>query len=274
MSEQARQPQGVPVGGQFAPMAKPESGIELRPLDGSFLYPPIFTSATDVVDFWSRVEIPDEVLARAERVYRETREPLGREWAAGSWESWTQHDWDADNPQPDPADVGATADWEGRKRAAQADWEMRMRQVLADRPESLDRRDVRPLVRAAAMFRSAAGDLDWDGYKDVCGHEIVLTSGRTSVQDASIDTGLGAVASRFLDADRYELDRAMTPAAEPVQTVTKDDIRAIVEQTVSKAISEQNVALDRALDELTDNIGRVGQVAIDMNDPRFGKRRR
>ena len=255
MTEQQRVPRGVPEGGQFAQSERGEANLDLRPLDGSFLYPPVFSTAEEVISFWSRVEIPDEVLARAERVYKDYYADIIEHWPEVAW-SYEEWDWNAENPQPEPGDAGAVADWEGRKRGAQADYEERMKQVLSARPETLDRRDVRPLVRAAAMFRSAANDLDWDGYQAVCQHPVALTTGPKPVRAAAFESGFSGVARQFLDAEYYPLDG-----------VSQEDIERIVNQSVSKAIGEQNAAIDRAFDELTDHLGRVGNAVIDMHGP-------
>lgn len=281
MSNQPRIPTGVPTGGQFSVPEKTEAGVELRPLDGSFLYPPVFTTAEDIIDFWSRVEIPDEVLARTERLYREGFEPLGVHWPSSAWRAHGLYDWRNNHPQPDAADVAATAAWEGECRVAQADYEENLSQVMSQRPETLDRRDVRPLVRAAAMFRSAVAGPDDDFYA-VSGHPIVLTAGTSTVGDAAINSTLAAMPNRFLDADNYDLDRSRTAnaanadggASEAGEAITKDDIRRIVQETINQAILEQNVSLDAALDELTDNIGAGFGAVIDVNDPKFGKRKR
>lgn len=64
MSEQQRVPAGVPTGGQFAPNDRSETDVALRPVDGSFLYPPPLRTADEIIAFWSTVEIPDIALAR------------------------------------------------------------------------------------------------------------------------------------------------------------------------------------------------------------------
>ena len=255
MTEQQRVPRGVPEGGQFAQSERGEANLDLRPLDGSFLYPPVFSTAEEVISFWSRVEIPDEVLARAERCYRDYFDEVSEHWPRVSWgyEKWA---WDNANPSPNPADTGAVADWEGRQRAAQTDWEERMTAILTARPETLDRRDVRPLVRATAMVRSASNDLDWDGYVAVCQHPVALTTGAKAAREAAFESGFSGVARQFLDAEYYPLDG-----------VSQEDIERIVNQSVSKAIGEQNAAIDRAFDELTDHLGRVGNAVIDMHGP-------
>ena len=70
MNDVPRQPQGTPVGGQFAPDRKPEGGdIEVKFADnksynaqGTALHPPLPRDARQVVDFWATVEMPDHLL--------------------------------------------------------------------------------------------------------------------------------------------------------------------------------------------------------------------
>lgn len=265
---QSRVPRGVPDGGQWAATERGEAHLDLTPLDGSLLYPPIFTNAEQIIDFWSRVEVSDEVLHRAERVYRDVYAEVSQTWPAVAWKRYGQADWADDNPAPDPSDVGATADWEGRKRAAQVDYEDALSEVVSRRPERLDRRDVRPLVRATAMLRAAtaalnSGVLDLDGYHQVTAHDVVLTTGPTTVQAAAIETGYAGVARRFLDADQYDLDG-----------IPRDEMRQIVREEMNQANHDQNVKMDRVFDELTDNLGTVEETILDVADPKGARRRR
>ncbi len=80
----ARHSAGTPAGGQFAPIQMSETPVELDmwdPHEGTFQFPPRPRDARDVIYFWMRVEIPDEVcfatrVAYTDRQNREVQEEL------------------------------------------------------------------------------------------------------------------------------------------------------------------------------------------------------
>lgn len=80
----ARHSAGTPAGGQFAPIQMSETPVELDmwdPHEGTFEFPPRPRDARDVIYFWMRVEIPDEVcfatrVAHTDRQNREVQEEL------------------------------------------------------------------------------------------------------------------------------------------------------------------------------------------------------
>lgn len=276
MTEQPRTPSGVPTGGQFAQSERAESGVVLRPVDGSFMYPPAFQSAADVIDFWSRVEIPDEVLAKCQQVHVQNFEFVRDQWPAFAWKTYDGLYWECANPMPDPADVGATSDWEGRKRAAQVDFEEALSARLTQRPEMLNRKDLRPLVRAAGMWLALA-EIDRVEGGVVAAVPVELSTGTLTVREAMMETGFAGMANRFMNPEVYDADgdgRIDPPVAPGAPDFDWERHRKIVEETVRGAIAEQNVALDRVFDEMTDNIGKVGAVIMDVNDPRGVRRKK
>lgn len=279
------QKQRVPSGVPFAAAAKAESHIVLPPLDGDFEYQPYLKTAAEVIDFWSRVEIPNVVLARCQAVYAANWQSVADQSAEQAWVKFGLPEWRGENPAPDGADVAAQADWEGRRTAAQNSYENALRERLAARPELLDRRDIRPLVRASAMFaavhRPGAGEDFWD----VWDHEIELTSGPTTVGRALVDTGLHGLVHNYIDPSLYDHDGdgLIDPPAPSGVTLTAEEVDRMIERAAEQAadrvngeiaakFDEQNRALDGALDELTDNLGQVGVAVIDAGDTRRRRR--
>lgn len=280
MTEQPRTPAGVPTGGQFAALARGEAGVALKPLDGSFMFPPPMRTADEIIDFWSRVEIPDEVLARTRLVFRENREMLKTDWPHHAWdwdEAWR---WGEQNPQPDPSDAGAFADWEGRQRVAQDQYENAMRVRLQDLPEELERADIRPLFRASAMMRTAM-DLDHLPFEDqrrIQDHVMQFATGPRRVGDVTVETGMAGLAHRFVYPDNYDkdgdgvIDPPTTPSLAMSADFDWDRHKQIVNEAVQNAIGEHEQKLDEALNEIysgiTADIALANEANLTAMDPR------
>lgn len=125
-----RLPAGTPDGGQFAPGSTLEAPVVLRstPQDGSFHYPPAFTTAQQLVDFyWSSVPIPEEVLPKVQNAYEAHRAQAINEQMAA---------WDEANPVPE----------EGRfRKGQQQQWEAARAQAVTDARGRFQHDAVTPL---------------------------------------------------------------------------------------------------------------------------------
>lgn len=105
--------------------------------DGTFEYPPIPRSVEQHVAFWSRVKVPDAIIARVRASYvQRTQE----------WRNEQMGAWVAANPQP-------------IKQRELEEWDAQSQRVAADidqqRPSSIPAVLARPLIRAAQMARYA-----------------------------------------------------------------------------------------------------------------------
>jgi hypothetical protein len=262
MADQARgKTPGVPGtnDGSWKAHENGESDVSLSEYDGSFLYPPYFESPEEVIEFWSNVEIPDEVLANAQSLYADNRRVIQRDWPMDSWRKYGSPMFKMDHPVPGEQSP-EYASWVKAHDDVSYAYEERL-QRTAGQAESLDRRDVRALVRSVAMVRSAITDLPREEFHAVAAHRVRLKDGEKGVFDAANDSGLLMYHEDVLDpASKKNLARA--------------DVEAIVKKVVDDAIAKQNESLDNVFDELTDNLSKVGQVVIDMNDPDFVKRQK
>lgn len=285
MTEQPREPRGTPTGGQFSHGQRRGANVALAPLDGSFLFPPPMRTAEEIIDFWSRVEIPDEALARMQRVYRDSRESLLRDWPAAAWFWYAKWVWHEQNPSPpDGANPGEIADWEGRARSAQADYEDRVRARVQDLPEELDRRDVRPLFRATAMLHTASRDADiaWPERRTVAEHRIEFGDGPRSVADATVETGTIGFSAGFVLPENYDadgdgvIDRPDFDWDKHRKIVNDAVIAAALVQygATQQALDRQNEQLDGAFDEIYGAQQVVAQTVVDVNDTGKKKRRK
>lgn len=268
MTEQPRDPKGTPTGGQFISARRSESGVSLK-TEGSFLFPPPMRTPEEVIDFYSSVEIPDQVLARTRLVYEESRAKALRSWAQYAWGYYEQGYWGERNPRPADADgPGALADWEGRERAAQADYEEKLQERLHRLPETLDRADVRPMFRAVAMWHAAQGFDTWAERKRVAEHQIEFGDGHRGAAEASVESGLAGLASSFVTPESYDTD------GDGVIDRDLDLQRAIVAEVVNEALDRQNRQLDAALDELHHGQQITAQTVVDAADTGKPKKRR
>lgn len=145
---------GVPEGGQFAQKNHAESPVKLFDRnDGSFYKPSPSSTAEHCINFWSTVQIPDEVINQLESVYYQTRladVKSGVEQRVADWkQSWLQ-----ENPKP----RFKVEEWEARFQSDLASFKAQATEDLTnERPMKLGIYDSRQLVRAAQMLYHIPG---------------------------------------------------------------------------------------------------------------------
>ena len=265
MNDQARVAPGVPSGGQFATTERGESTVTLAPIDvpsGSFLYPPVLRNADEAVAFWSTVEIPDEVLARLDRAYVDVLDQMKLVVPTKSWNGDARLVWERDNPAP--SDPSARASWESSRDSAEATYAERMRRKFASAPDRLNRADLRPLVRATAMW-TAVREMDDAERLKVHDHVLDFTDGPRRVATAAVETGIAGWRGRFLDPEIYDAD------GDGIFDSQVSKIR----ETVREIMDEHETKLDGALDELHDNVVSVRNTVLAVTNPKqFEKDRR
>lgn len=143
--EQARD-----ASGKFTHMGNGDSGqIDLweEPQDGTFEFPPSFTQAKQVVDFWVNVKIPDGAC----RSVVNASQALGARDAAAAEAAW-----DAANPKP----VQQTGMFKAKPTETYEQWMTRrnaaLKSAFAPLTRALIQPDaVRPIIRAACMYRDS-----------------------------------------------------------------------------------------------------------------------
>lgn len=145
-----RQPQGIPVGGQFAPNQHSEAPIRLFDrTDGSFLNPAPSATAEHCIQFWSNVEIPDEIIDQVADAYVKYRsEEIDRDMdqVMGQWRT----NWEAQNPVPKDKQL---PEYQQRFKTEYEQYRQSVLPgVMAKRPERLGEYDTRQLIRAAKML--------------------------------------------------------------------------------------------------------------------------
>jgi hypothetical protein len=145
-----RQPQGIPAGGQFAANNHSEAPIRLFDrTDGSFLNPAPSATADHCVQFWSNVEIPDEIIDQVADAYAKFRsEEIDKdmEQLMGQWRA----SWEAQNPAPKDKHL---PEYQQRFKDEYEQHRLSiLPRVEAKRPERLGQYDTRQLIRAAKML--------------------------------------------------------------------------------------------------------------------------
>lgn len=145
-----RQPQGIPVGGQFAPNQHSEAPIRLFDrTDGSFLNPAPSATAEHCIAFWSAVEIPDEIIDQVVDAYAKSRSAeidTDMEQIMAQWRTR----WEEQNPAPKDKHL---PEYQQRfKNEYEQHLQAVMPGVVAKRPERLGEYDTRQLIRAAKML--------------------------------------------------------------------------------------------------------------------------
>lgn len=188
-TEPLRHPGGTPDGGRFATMSRQEPDVTLAHLsdeeynaDGTFQYPPMPRSVAQHVAFWSRVPVPDAIIARVRAAYIE--DVIG--WRGDQIEAWA-----AQHPVPKHK-----RDWdpwrEARDRAGA--------EIDASRPAEIPSVLARPLIRAAQMARYA----QWFQAREE--YDAVL--------ETSVDVGTEEPWTVQQVLDVYKLDRLPDAAFE------------------------------------------------------------
>lgn len=168
-NDQPRQPGGTPTGGRFAPMSRQEPDVSLAHLsdeeynaDGTFEYPPIPRSVAQHVAFWSRVRVPDPILARVRSTYTQ------------HWSEWSEeqmHAW----ARTDPTPIGGEFNAKAKQRTAWGErFDARAAELEVERPKDLPAVLARPLIRAAQMAKFAQWLETQDQYDEVMATEVDL----------------------------------------------------------------------------------------------------
>lgn len=140
-----RVPAGVPDGGRFASRVSPETPIRLHDVShgGTFEFPPAFSTADELVAFWSRVPVPDRATRAFQLAYQSSRQAEIDE---------RMSEWDAANPAPHDTRLRKAdpAAWQAARQA-------HLDEVAASFPTGFIRADrVRPILRIAQMCRWSA----------------------------------------------------------------------------------------------------------------------
>ncbi|MGL5825517.1 MAG: hypothetical protein ACRCYU_11995 [Nocardioides sp.] len=246
--------------GRFAEHQRAETSVSLapveKPLQGSFLYPPRFKTAEELVDFWSRVEIPDAILDRISETWEDEHEDIvnGRR----------KHHFDDYDYLPfamaDPKLADDHPDAKARnERYVAARTEHAKTVVLADDiPEELDPRDIRTYARIYAIGYYADEDFDYAERKEALDTVVETPKGRMAIGRFYADSGLGRMSKAPLKAASYR----------PSSLIDTDDIEEAVEDAMEESFSKHEKKLDRALDELYAAIHGTAEVTIATADRR------
>ncbi len=155
-TEPLRHPGGTPDGGRFATTSRQEPDVTLAHLsdeeynaDGTFEFPPMPRSVEQHVAFWSRVPVPDPIIARARVHYGRF---LG-EWRGDQLEAWQRE-------HPVPPRKKDWDPWRAARDAAAAE-------IDSAHPSQIPTVIARPLIRAAQMARYAKWFQTQEEYDEV-----------------------------------------------------------------------------------------------------------
>lgn len=148
---QPRTPPGVSTGGQYAATPREESPVSLQlpareyNADGTFEFPPIARDAEQLVDFWLRVPVPDQVLHQLRAEYHE---------AQLQWRVDRLAELEVEEGDPEPEKMRharVTPEWDAWfERRNQREVEL-----LAEHPGGISQVMTRPLARITMMHRQA-----------------------------------------------------------------------------------------------------------------------
>ncbi|ACL42375.1 hypothetical protein Achl_4424 (plasmid) [Pseudarthrobacter chlorophenolicus A6] len=144
-----RAPAGIPSGGQFVATNHAEAPIRLFDrTDGSFLNPAPSATAEHCIQFWSNVEIPDEIIDQVVDAYATFRQKEIDQDMEQHMTAWRTH-WEEQNPVP-------KRNLEEYQERFKREYEQHRQSVLpgvvAKRPERLGQYDTRQLIRATKML--------------------------------------------------------------------------------------------------------------------------
>jgi hypothetical protein len=144
-----RQPQGVPADGQFAANNRAEAPIKLFDrTDGSFLNPAPSATADHCIEFWSNVEIPDEIIDQVAAAYLKFRSEEIDSDMAQAMAQW-RAEWEEQNPIPKNRHL---PEYQQRFKDEYEQYRLSVLPgVVAKRPERLGQYDTRQLIRATKM---------------------------------------------------------------------------------------------------------------------------
>lgn len=146
-----RQPQGIPIGGQFAATSHAESPVRLFDRgDGSFLNPSPSATAEHCIGFWSQIEIPDAIISQATTAYAEFRDSEIDARIEEEMTAWSVK-WKSENPSPkregrelDRLQARYSEEFNAYKSSI-------MDRIVNEHPRRMGSYDARQLVRAAQM---------------------------------------------------------------------------------------------------------------------------
>ncbi|QOD05893.1 hypothetical protein [Pseudarthrobacter sp. BIM B-2242] len=171
---------GVPQGGQFTSPKHAESPVKLFDrTDGSFFKPSPSSTADHCINFWSNVQIPDEIIRQVEVTYHERRKAEVETDLNQRLADWKQS-WLQENPKP----RFKVDEWESKFAADQNAFVAQARESLTnERPMKLGLYDSRQLVRAAQMLYHAPDSRRfYDEHIAVRDHEIELFNETLTVE--------------------------------------------------------------------------------------------
>ena len=184
MTEQARERNG-----QFAamPLSEVDATLHVAP-KGSYLFPDFLDQADEVVAFYDRVEIPDEVCMHVSKSFKASRPAVA--------DVYPQHYWD--NVELAWRERHGEDTSEAAEREFVTSYADRLRQL----PDALDPRDARVAAKVIGM-NDAAYQLN-DAEADLVRNVLVETSaGEKTMREAYRDWALGMFAVSTVDPDTY-----------------------------------------------------------------------
>lgn len=183
-AETSRVPAGFTSGGQFTATVHAEAPVRLfNRSDGSFLKPSPSSTAEHCINFWSNVNIPDEIIEQAEKTYAAVRaeeiatdlEAASNRWAASYL---------AENPQP--RREGKDMDkWTERYNTELVAYQDEITEGITNsRPRYLGSYDARQIVRAAQMYHHRPHSLKFPQESDrVLDYQVELFDGVMTVEE-------------------------------------------------------------------------------------------
>jgi hypothetical protein len=217
MSEQNRQPGGVPAGGEFAGHDRPDADVKLELTDaeynqsGTFLFPPLPRSAAQHIAFWETCPVGDDVLENVSFGY----EKWASEWHAPRQYQWlTATFYPAKRINRAKADAGELSHQDQKMvdDAAKA----YSRDVLsATVPVVIDPIDARTIARVGQMYYYSGG-LPANERAAVEAHRIALRYETMSVYEITAKYNLTGIRHHFVGQTRAiveSLDQSRAEAA-------------------------------------------------------------
>lgn len=180
-AQQARVPQGVITGGQFAPEQRQETSVRLFDRDGgTYFNPAPSKTAKHCIEFWGNVQIPDEIIDQVKVAHHRDRvkhvDEIMENWM-GQW----REEWPEKNPKPSrKKDV---ADWEQRYRDEHETYRLHvLPQAETERAGQLGRYSAPQVIRAWKMVQHIPDGVRWPEERQaVLDHEVELYEGNLTV---------------------------------------------------------------------------------------------
>ncbi|MCC3299476.1 hypothetical protein [Arthrobacter caoxuetaonis] len=177
-----RQPAGVPVGGQFVGAVHAESPVRLFDRgDGTFLKPSPSATAEHCIDFWSRIEVPDEIIDQVHEAYAVSRNEEITRRLNEEMTAWAQK-WKAEHETPkrqrelEAFQARYTEEFNAHQESIKP-------RIYSERPNGIGKYDARQLVRAAQMHRHRPREHKFEGQAEkVLNHQIELFDETLTVQ--------------------------------------------------------------------------------------------